>query len=256
MIRYSDSNLKLLCTMLHAAVRGLNSLADLEVLQAFNDKYFGNTVENRNPTLIEVLRFEEEILRQKITWREKYETVISGWITPKSAKSKSNIFKNDQEQNKFDDSETDKIVETDSIKNDVKIEEVNSKSVSPVVTEQDKPVAVSELIKEPAKSENEKVLPIMVKDNIKPDVISAEVKNPIIANEENKNPTTEQDESLTKESVLKDTVNEKDQTTQSSVSQVQENKTSVPIIVGNTSEMSEDGKTQNNEQGQLNIKPE
>jgi len=73
----------LLSVMLHAAVRGLNSLADLETLQGFNEKYFGAAAENRNPTLLEALRFEEEVLRQKITWREKYETVIAGWLASK-----------------------------------------------------------------------------------------------------------------------------------------------------------------------------
>lgn len=77
--------MELLSLMLHAAVRGLNSLADLEVLLSFNEKYFGNTVDNRNPTLLEVLRFEEEVLREKIMWREKYENVIAGWIESKSA---------------------------------------------------------------------------------------------------------------------------------------------------------------------------
>lgn len=74
--------------MLHASIRSLNSLADLEVLQGFYEKYFGNTVENRNPTLIEVLHFEEEVLRQKIEWREKYETVICGWLSSKAIKDK------------------------------------------------------------------------------------------------------------------------------------------------------------------------
>lgn len=79
--------------MLHAGIRALNSLADFEILQSFNEKYFGNTASHRNPTLLEVLHFEEEILRQKIVWKEKYETVISSWITPKSAKSNFRIYK-------------------------------------------------------------------------------------------------------------------------------------------------------------------
>lgn len=235
--------------MLHAAVRGLNSLADLELLQAFNEKYFGNTVENRNPTLMEVLRFEEEILRQKITWKEKYENVISNWITSKSAKNKVNIYKTEQEQTKFDDSETDKIVETDIVqetKSNEKIEEIKPESVSPVVIEQETPAVVSEPINEPVKSEDEKVQPIVAKDNIKPDATPIEVIKPVTS-EEKKNSTTEQDESLTKESVPKETVNEKDQSVKSSVTQeVQENKSKV---AENKSEVSEDGKIQNNEKG-------
>jgi len=86
--------------MLHAGIRGLNSLADLEILQSFSEKYFGNTVENRNPTLLEVLHFEEEILRQKVTWKEKYESVISNWITPKSAKSNLKAYRIDEGQSK------------------------------------------------------------------------------------------------------------------------------------------------------------
>lgn len=85
---YSEDNVDLLSTMLHASIRSLNSLADLEALQGFYEKYFGNTVENRNPKLMEVLRFEEEVLRQKIEWREKYESVISGWMSSKATKSK------------------------------------------------------------------------------------------------------------------------------------------------------------------------
>lgn len=82
---------------MHAAIRGLNSLADLEMLQSFMEKYFGNDVENRNPTLLEVVHFEEEVLRQKITWREKYEGVISGWLEPKSNKSKLQLYKPEQQ---------------------------------------------------------------------------------------------------------------------------------------------------------------
>lgn len=119
MIRYSESNVQLLSIMLHAAIRGLNSLADLEILQIFNEKYFGSTIENRNPTLLEVLHFEEEILRQKIMWREKYETVISSWITPKLAKGKLKIYKSNQEQNipKAIVSENNQIIKTDQPKN-------------------------------------------------------------------------------------------------------------------------------------------
>lgn len=77
----------------HAAVRGLNSLADLEILEIFVEKYFGNGVENRNPALLDVVHFEEEVLRQKITWREKYEGVISGWLEPKTKKSLRQLYK-------------------------------------------------------------------------------------------------------------------------------------------------------------------
>lgn len=85
---YAEDNVELLSTILHASVRGLNSVADLEVLQGFYEKYFGNAVENKNPTLVEVFHFEEEVLRQKIEWREKYEGVISGWLSSKATKSK------------------------------------------------------------------------------------------------------------------------------------------------------------------------
>lgn len=91
------TNVELLATMMHAAIRGLNSLPDLEILQVFSEKYFGNSVEDRNPMLLEVLHFEEEILRQKITWREKYEAVISGWVSPKAAKSKLNHYTFEEE---------------------------------------------------------------------------------------------------------------------------------------------------------------
>lgn len=87
--------------MLHMSIRGLNSLSDLEVLLIFTEKYFGNTVENRNPTLLEVLHFEEEILRQKILWQEKYEGVVSGWMSSKAEKIKKNI--NGPEKEKLDD---------------------------------------------------------------------------------------------------------------------------------------------------------
>lgn len=90
--RYSETHVQLLGMMLHAAIRGLNSLADLDTLQGFVGKYFGPTVENRDQTLVDVLHFEEEILRQKVSWREKYETVISGWIEPKSAKIRPKAY--------------------------------------------------------------------------------------------------------------------------------------------------------------------
>lgn len=102
------TNVEILATMLHAAIRGLNSLPDLEILQVFSEKYFGNSVEDRNPVLLEVLHFEEEILRQKITWREKYEGVISGWVSPKAAKSKLNHYTVEEErsESKMKNSET------------------------------------------------------------------------------------------------------------------------------------------------------
>lgn len=104
--RYSDTNLELLCTMLHVAIRGLNSLGDLEVLQIFVEKYFNSTVENRNSTLLDVLHFEEEILRQKISWREKYEGVISGWMSPRAEKIKQNLDKIDKTETKTQDGQS------------------------------------------------------------------------------------------------------------------------------------------------------
>lgn len=119
--------------MLHAAIRGLNSLADLETLQAFSEKYFGNTVENRDPTLLEILRFEEEILRQKITWREKYESVISGWLSSKLSKKKLKIYKNDGEQHQIEASRSeDAIAESKpdvDVKDEGKTEEVHLEKV-------------------------------------------------------------------------------------------------------------------------------
>lgn len=123
--------------MLHAAIRGLNSLADLDILQNFYEKYFGTTIENRNQTLLDVLRLEEEILRQKITWKEKYESVISGWITPKLDKGKLKIYKNTQEQQNILNQhtqllETYQIIKTDNSNNgssyDTKIIENSSSS--------------------------------------------------------------------------------------------------------------------------------
>lgn len=78
--------------MLHAAIRGLHNLSGLENLQVFSDKYFGNAVENRNPTLMEVLRFEEEILRQKITWVEKYDGAMDAWVTSKITKDRGRKY--------------------------------------------------------------------------------------------------------------------------------------------------------------------
>lgn len=110
--------MQLLSIMLHAAIRGLNSLADLDILQSFNEKYFGSTVENRNQTLLEVIRFEEEVLRQKVTWREKYESVISSWITPKLGKGKLKIYKTDEEQSKFSTASVSKLEDNKTIKTD------------------------------------------------------------------------------------------------------------------------------------------
>lgn len=85
--------------MLHAAIRGLNTLADLDVLQIFNEKYFSKTLEDRNPVLLEVIRFEEEVLRQKIIWSEKYQNAISSWISPKAIKAAQEFYKIEFEQN-------------------------------------------------------------------------------------------------------------------------------------------------------------
>lgn len=133
--------------MLHAGIRALNSLADLEVLQSFNEKYFGNTVENKNPTLLEVLHFEEEILRQKIMWKEKYESVISSWITPKSAKSDLRVYKIDEELDKTGENRTEnKVIKPGEEKQsvgDVKTKETNQENITPPKTdapESDKPV--------------------------------------------------------------------------------------------------------------------
>jgi len=125
--------------MLHAGIRALNSLADLEILQSFYGKYFGNTVENRNPTLVEVLHFEEEILRQKIMWKEKYESVISSWITPKSAKSDLIVYKIDEGHGKTGKIRTENNVikpgeEKQSV-GGVKAEETNQKSITLPKTE-------------------------------------------------------------------------------------------------------------------------
>ncbi|XP_025199927.1 aminopeptidase N-like isoform X2 [Melanaphis sacchari] len=127
---YADTNVGLLSTMLHAGIRALNSLADLEILQSFNEKYFGNTVENRNPTLLEVLHFEEEILRQKIIWKEKYENVISNWITPKSAKSDLKAYK-------IDDGLNAKTEDSNYKNNEIKSSE-EKQSVNGIKTEETK----------------------------------------------------------------------------------------------------------------------
>jgi len=135
--------------MLHAGIRALNSLADLEILQSFYEKYFGNTVENRNPTLVEVLHFEEEILRQKILWKEQYESLISSWITPKSAKSNLRVYKIDEGHGKTGESRTENNVikpgeEKQSV-GGVKTEETNQESINPPKTEvpeADQPVVV------------------------------------------------------------------------------------------------------------------
>ncbi|XP_026807677.1 aminopeptidase N-like isoform X1 [Rhopalosiphum maidis] len=146
---YADTNVGLLSTMLHAGIRALNSLADLEILQSFNEKYFGNTVENRNPTLLEVLHFEEEILRQKIIWKEKYENVISSWITPKAAKSDLRAYnidgglksKTENVKRESDDIKSDKEKLSDT--GSVKTEETKQENITPPKTdasEADRPV--------------------------------------------------------------------------------------------------------------------
>jgi len=125
--------------MLRAGIRALNSLADLEILQSFSEKYFGNAVENRNPTLLEVLHFEEEILRQKITWKEKYESVISNWITPKAAKSDLRVYKIDEGQGKTGESNVEiKPVEEKQSVVGVKTEETNQENMIPLKTDASK----------------------------------------------------------------------------------------------------------------------
>jgi len=136
--------------MLHAGIRALNSLADFEILQSFNEKYFGNTASNRNPTLLEVLHFEEEILRQKIVWKEKYETVISSWITPKSAKSNLRIYKIEDglktktENSKYENNKIKTGEEKPSV-DSVKTEESKQENITPPkkdASEADQPVVV------------------------------------------------------------------------------------------------------------------
>jgi len=126
--------------MLHAGIRALNSLADLEILQSFNEKYFGNTVENRNPTLLEVLRFEEEILRQKVIWKEKYESVISSWITPKAAKIDLKFYKINEEQSNTEDKRTENNIvikpsEEKQPVSGVKTEDKNQENITPSKTD-------------------------------------------------------------------------------------------------------------------------
>lgn len=149
---YADTNVGLLSTMLHAGIRALNSLADLEILQSFSEKYFGNTVENRNPTLLEVLHFEEEILRQKIIWKEKYESVISSWITPKAAKSDLRFYKIGDGQVKTGENKPENNVEIKPGEEkqsvgDVKTEETNQENMTPLKTDApqvNQPVVVEE----------------------------------------------------------------------------------------------------------------
>lgn len=157
--------MELLSIMLHAAIRGLNSLADLEVLQIFIEKYFGNTIENRNPKLLVVLHFEEEILRQKILWKEKYESVISSWITPKAEKRKLTTYKMEPEQNVLKvgktitettpaanvktDGQTSENIEPAAVTNDGNIPVViDRKQIEPVVNEAKKDKPVTDTVKQ------------------------------------------------------------------------------------------------------------
>ncbi|VVC25573.1 ERAP1-like C-terminal domain,Peptidase M1, membrane alanine aminopeptidase, N-terminal [Cinara cedri] len=78
---YADVNINLLSTMLLAAIRGLNTDIDLEMLQMFTEKHFSDIAENKkHPALLEVLYLEKEILKQKIWWRKTYESVIGNWL--------------------------------------------------------------------------------------------------------------------------------------------------------------------------------
>ncbi|XP_050545473.1 aminopeptidase Ey-like [Daktulosphaira vitifoliae] len=94
---YSDSNNNLLIIMLRVAMCGLNSITDLDNVNHFIEKYFGVNVENRDLQLLDVIRFELEILEQKIAWQEKYETVFLNWLAPKLEKIKSYIDNSDHD---------------------------------------------------------------------------------------------------------------------------------------------------------------
>ncbi|KAL4092083.1 hypothetical protein QTP88_026654 [Uroleucon formosanum] len=204
---YADTNVGLLSTMLHAGIRALNSLADLEVLQSFNEKYFGNTVENKNPTLLEVLHFEEEILRQKIMWKEKYESVISSWITPKSAKSDLRVYKIDEELDKTGENRTEnKVIKPGEEKQsvgDVKTKETNQENITPPKTdapESDKPV-VDEVtkIQTPSVDTGEKLEPAtaIATDENSPPVVTATAQESTPAAVEQMKPAAEEIQTAT-----------------------------------------------------------
>lgn len=194
--------------MLHAGIRALNSLADLEILQSFNEKYFGNTASHRNPTLLEVLHFEEEILRQKIVWKEKYETVISSWITPKSAKSTLRIYKIEDElkakteDSKYENNEIKSSKEKPSV-DGVKTEESKQENITPPKTDAskvDKPMVV-EVTKSLSNEKPEPAVVVSAHENAPPAVtVAAAESAPAVveqikpAAEENK-PTAEENKS-------------------------------------------------------------
>jgi len=191
--------------MLHAGIRALNSLADFEILQSFNEKYFGNTASHRNPTLLEVLHFEEEILRQKIVWKEKYETVISSWITPKSEKSNLRIYKiEDGLKAKTEDSKN----ENNDIKSGgekpsvdgVKTEESKQENITPSKTdasEADQPVVVK-VTKSLSNEKPEPVVVVSADENAPPAVTVAAAESTPAAVEQTK-PTTEENKPTVEE---------------------------------------------------------
>lgn len=155
--------------MLHAAIRGLNSLADLEMLHSFNEKYFDKSIEDRSPILLEVLQFEEEILRQKITWKEKYESVISGWISPKSAKSKLKMYEVENEQNRLVESKTESVkVSESSVVRDAANNIKTEKSLSPGSAVNEKNVVDTTKEHTPVPNETDDVHPTAENNNAAP----------------------------------------------------------------------------------------
>jgi len=191
--------------MLHAGIRALNSLADFEILQNFNEKYFGNTASHRNPILLEVLHFEEEILRQKIVWKEKYETVISNWITPKSAKSNLRIYKVEDEltakteNSKYKNNEINS-GEEKALVDSVKTEESKQENITPPKTDEsktDQPVVV-ELTKSLSNEKPEPAVVISADENAPPAVIIAAAESAPAAVEQIK-PVTEENKPAAKE---------------------------------------------------------
>ncbi|XP_027836692.1 aminopeptidase N-like isoform X3 [Aphis gossypii] len=205
---YEETNVELLSTMLHAGIRALNSLADFEILQSFNEKYFGNTASHRNPTLLEVLHFEEEILRQKIVWKEKYETVISSWITPKSAKSNFRIYKiEDRLKAKTKDSKNEnndiKSGEEKPSVDGVKTEESKQENITPPKTdasEADQPVVVK-VTKSLGKEKPEPAVVVSADENAPPAVTVAAAESTPAAVEQTK-PATEENKPTVEENKI------------------------------------------------------
>lgn len=180
--------------MLHAAIRGLNSLADLEVLQIFSEKYFGNMVENRNPKLLVVLHFEEEILRQKVLWKEKYESVISSWITPKAEKSKLLVYKIELEHNVLKEDKS--ITETTPAAN-VKTDGQTSANNEPflITNNGNKPIVTDTKQNEPVINETKEDKPgintvkHVMSDINAPFVIETEQNAPVMTKTDKNEPT-------------------------------------------------------------------